>query len=158
MRLALKYKSYFGSVASISGALDLRYQTRHGDYFADFDPRTYHPRTQWDPRVVVGKLGPIQIKAQRFIEPVFGVGPGVAERIVRENPADLLRQIEIQPGELNMLVTYGRKDNFNFDAHGEAFVHLARSRNLAPAVSCDPQATHGSDYFKKAMRQTHHWL
>ena len=158
MNLALKNRNEFGLVASLSGALNLRYYNTQCDYMADFNPATFRMQTTWQPNMIVGKLGPVKIKAKTFLEPVFGYEPGVVRRIACENPADLVCSTHLQPGELDMLVSYGCLDDLNFDAHAESFLWLCRQRGVYVEVDRDPDGEHDSDYFDPAQRRAWCWL
>lgn len=159
LNLALKYPAYFGAAATIAGAVNLRYDNTQGDFLADFHPATYRWKTRYDPDEVVARYlgGLVSIRASRFVEPVFGNGPDVVSRIIRENPADLLFQYPL-PVETPILLTYGGRDQFNMDALGASFVWLAANQGISVQVIYDPDGDHSGDYFNRAERQVLIWL
>ncbi len=159
LNLTLKHPAYFGVAATIAGAVNLRYDTVQGDYMADFDPATYRWKTRYDPDEVVARYmgGLIPIRASRFAEPVFGSEPGVVERTMRENPADLLFRFPL-PVETPILLTYGGRDQFNMDALGASFAWLAAAQGMSVQMLFDPDGDHSSDYFNRAERQVLVWL
>jgi hypothetical protein len=108
----------------------------------------------------VGRLlgGLLKVRARQFIEPVWGSGDGVMQRIQLDNPADLLFSSGLQPGDLRILVAYGKQDELNTDAHAESFVWLAAQRNIAVDVSCDPEGTHSLQYFRDSQRVVWEWV
>ena len=48
----------------------------------------------------------------------------------------------MKPGELEMCVAYGGKDQFNIDAQVESFLYVARERGLDVDVCHDPKGKH----------------
>jgi S-formylglutathione hydrolase FrmB len=160
MSLAIEHRDYFGAVATLAGPLNLRYFNSNEVYLEDFNPLTYRWKTQYDPREVIGVFygGLMQVRARRFMEPVFGNGEAVASRIIRTNPADLIFTTELQPGELAIYVNYPGRDNFNFDAQAESFQWLAAQRGIEVTLVRDPNAAHRLSYFRDNMRPTFIWL
>jgi S-formylglutathione hydrolase FrmB len=160
MNLALKHRDYFGAVVTLAGAINLRYDNCRRDYFEDFHPATYRWKDSYDPRELVGVLGGglVRIRAGTFLEPVFGSGPCVLERIARENPADLLARGDLRPGELSIRVAYGARDELNFDAHAESFAWLAAQKGVEVELDRDPEGTHGFSFFRPAQRRAYVWL
>jgi S-formylglutathione hydrolase FrmB len=160
MSLAIEYRDYFGAVASLAGPLNLRYFNRNEIYLEDFNPTTYRWKTRYDPEEVIGTFycGFMQVRAQRFMKPVFGEGEAVASRIMRTNPADLIFSTALQPGELAIYVNYPGRDNFNFDAQAESFQWLAAQRGIEVTLVRDPEAGHRLSYFRNNMRPTFIWL
>ncbi len=158
MNLAIRYRECFGSVATLSGALNLRYYNTCQDYARDFDPLTFRWREQWDAKESIGKMGPLSLKAGTFITPVFGDDQCTLDRIKRDNPADVLLRSDVGPGQLNMLVSYGCKDEFNFDSQGASFVWLARQMGLDVDVMTDPEGEHGKDFFLPMQSRVYEWL
>ena len=45
----------------------------------------------------------------------------------RDNPIEMLDTHDLKEGELDMLVAYGRKDEFNIDAQVESFLAVPAS-------------------------------
>lgn len=158
MGLALRHYDYFGAVATVSGAINIRYFNVHKDYWQDFSPETFCMRDAWDPNETIGKIGPLRIKAGTFIEPVFGNDAHTAARIKLENPADVLCRSELPAGQLNMLVTYGCHDDFNFDAQAESFVWLARQRGYQVDVLRDANGKHNGAFFLPMQQKVLQWL
>ncbi|MBW3597234.1 MAG: esterase family protein, partial [Planctomycetes bacterium] len=160
LNLAMKRTDLVGVVATIAGAANLRYSNMYGDYLADFSPATYRWKTTYDPDEVIARYaaGLISIRARRFVEPVFGAGPGVVARVARENPADLLFAIPPAPGELTILLHHGGRDQFNMDAQDASFAWLATTQGLWIEVMYDPDGDHTSGYFSSAQREVLQWL
>ncbi|MEK6236572.1 MAG: alpha/beta hydrolase-fold protein, partial [Planctomycetales bacterium] len=159
VNMALKHRDYFGSVATLSGAVNLRYSNRNEDVLEDFSPRTYRWGTTYRPLQVVGKFhfGLVRIRARTFIRPVFGDNPYVPSRIQRENPADLIFTTDLQPDELNIYLLYGCKDEFNLDAQAQSFAWLARSRGVKVRLKADPNGRHNSAFFQECAKAVWRW-
>jgi S-formylglutathione hydrolase FrmB len=160
MSLAIEHRDYFGMVATLAGPLNLRYSNCDEVYLEDFDPATYRWKIRYDPKEVIGVFygGLMQVRAQRFMKPVFGEGKAVASRILRANPADLIFSTGLQPGELAIYVNYPGRDNFNFDAQAESFQWLAAQRGIDVTLVRDPDAAHRLPYFRDNMRPAFIWL
>lgn len=158
MNYALACPDTIGSVAVMSGALNLRYYNSRCNYSDDFCPATYRWRETWEPDDSIGKMGPISIKAKTFISPVFGNDEHTVSRIRRNNPADRLMDSGAAVGRVKMLVTYGEQDEFNFDAQAESFIYFARQEGFEVDVMTDPQGKHDSDFFRAMQRRIYHWL
>lgn len=158
MSLALRRHDYFGAVASVGGALNLRYYNTQHDYARDFEPTAFRMRTQWNPQETIGKIGPLKLRAGTFIKPVFGNDQQTMQRVIAENPADVLCRCELRPGKLNMLVAYACRDEFNFDAQAESFVWLAHQRDLKVDVMRDADGQHNGDFFVPMQRRVLRWL
>jgi S-formylglutathione hydrolase FrmB len=158
LNLAIKYQEFIGAAATIAGAANLRYGTVQGDYLADFNPATYRWQTEYLPDQVVARYlgGLVSIRAARFIEPVFGSGPDVVLRVMRENPADLI--FRCPPLATPILLAYGGQDQFNMDAQGASFAYFASSLGVPVQVLYDPDGDHTSAYFEPAQRQVYRWL
>jgi S-formylglutathione hydrolase FrmB len=160
MSLAIEHRDFFGAVATLSSPLNLRYSNIDGRYFENFDPATYQWKSRYDPNEVIGKpaFGLIRARAKKFMAPVFGEGDIVAARIAETNPADQLFSTDLQPGQLDIYVNYGGRDNFNFDAQGESFAWLAASRGIAVTLVRDPNGTHSARYLRVNRGRALVWL
>ena len=76
MSMAIEHQEYFGAVATLAGALNLRYYNADERYFENFDPATYRWKTRYEPNEVIGKYyhGLLRLRAKRFMGPAFGEG------------------------------------------------------------------------------------
>ena len=121
---------------------------------------TYRWKTRYDPKEVIGVYyaGLWRVRAQKFLEPVFGQGDAVARMITATNPADLLWSTNLQPGELAIYVSYPGRDNLNFDAQAESFQWLAAQKGIEVTLVRDPGETHRLSYFRNNLRPAFYWL
>ena len=143
MRMALRHRDRIGAAISIFGPLDLRYQDICGGFLGNI-PRP-EPRTNYNrPRLPVARLaGVVPVRLKQFAEPLFDLrDPEVAQHIRMQNPRDLLEDLDVRPGELKILVAYGRFDDYNFDSQGRAFARAARERGLEVEEVVDPWGRH----------------
>jgi Putative esterase len=157
--MAIAHRAYFGTVATVAGALNLRYYNADEVYFANFDPATYRWKTRYDPDEVVGSYyhGLLQLRAKRFMDPAFG-GGDIEPLLAYTNPADRLFTYDILPGELAIYANYGGRDNFNFDAQVESFAWLAATKGIAVTLDRDPNGTHTFRSLRANMQRTLLWL
>ncbi len=160
MGLALKHRDFFGTVATLAGPLNMRYDTRQGRYGDDFSPATYRDRIEYDPDMLIARFyfGILRLYVKKYIKPVYGAGPDVLARIAHDNPADLLSTTCLRPGELAIFVDYPALDNFNFDAQGQSFVWLAARRGVAVDTNRAPHAHHDLFYIEAAEPRAYRWI
>ncbi len=160
MALAIEHRQIFGAVATLASPLNLRYSNTNNDYFEDFDPTTYLSKRSYDPKEIIGTFGAglLRVRAQRFMEPVFGQGDAVAPQIMRTNPTDLIVTTNLLPGELAIYINYPGHDNFNFDAQAESFRWVANQRGIEVTTVRDPNQTHQPSYFRQNQHSALLWL
>ncbi|MDB5349493.1 MAG: enterochelin esterase-like enzyme [Planctomycetota bacterium] len=161
LSIAMRHRDYFATVASMSSPVNLLYDNCDHDILEDFRPESYRWKPTYDPNEVIGRFffGLRQVRARRYIEPVFGDDiPTVNAGITAINPANLLFQSGIQPGELAIYLHYAGRDGYNFDAQNQSFAWLAARSGISVTMASDPSANHNLRYF----RQNHHavfcWL
>ncbi|WZO99501.1 alpha/beta hydrolase-fold protein [Isosphaeraceae bacterium EP7] len=159
MSIALRHPELFGAVAAIGAPLNLRYTTCRGRYFDNFDPSTFRWSEVYDPNMVIGKayFSLRKTRAKAFMAPVFGDGPDVVSRVKATNPADIIARPDFQPGQLAMYIAYAGRDNYNFDAHAESFLWIARQRGIAVDAVVDPFANHGLRFFRENHIPAYLW-
>lgn len=158
--LAIKRRDFFGSVAVLAAPLNLRYSNCDDNYRENFDPATYRWKTEYDPNEIVARFyfGLSRVRAKKYIGPVFGNDDQVEERIMAENPADLLFSTNLQPGQLAIYVNYPGSDNWNFDAQAESFRWLAAQKGVTIDVDCAPGGRHNLRYFRSNHQLAYRWL
>src|SRR5581483_6528222 len=140
--------------------LNLRYVDCHGRYFANFDPACtgYADRLRpWQP--VARFFGVIKIRERRLTMPLFDRKDRDAiNRIAQENPVEMLDALDIRPGEFDMFIGYGGRDEFNIDAQVESFLYVARRRCLAIKVAYDPKGHHTPSSGRRLFPEFVRWL
>jgi S-formylglutathione hydrolase FrmB len=141
--LGFKHRDQFKILIGFLPALNLRYQDCHGRYFAAFDPNCTGLRERIRPWQPIAKYyGLITIREKQLSWPLFGKQKTAIRRISEENPVEMLDRCDIRPGEFDMFIGYGGRDEFNIDAQVESFLHVARHRGLAVEVVYDPNGHH----------------
>lgn len=158
LALAIKYRNYFGSVATLAGMVNFCYDNIWHDWFADFSPETFQWRTHYDPHEVIGKYVLIRLKAGFFLTPAFGSGPDALDRIRSDNPANLLFATDLRPGELEIFLGFGGQDNFNSDAQAESFAWLAYQKGIHCTVANWPAEKHTLEFLRMCQRRAYEWL
>ena len=130
VRIGIRYRDRVGAAISAFGPLDLRYQDHMGRFLGN-KPRG-EPRTEFNrPHLPIARFAGIPIRLRQFAHPLFNLSdPDVAQQIAAQNPQDMLTDLDVKPGEIDLYISYGRFDEYNFDAQGRAFAQLARDRGL----------------------------
>jgi S-formylglutathione hydrolase FrmB len=142
---AIVRRQEFGVVIGIFPPLNLRWMDCKGHYFANFDPDNWGWREHYHLGLKpVGKFygGLVSVPWRRLVQPLYGHGNQVISQLSRDNPIELLDAHDLKKGELEMLVAYGGKDQFNIDAQVESFLERARQRGLTVDVLHDPRGKH----------------
>ena len=143
--LGIRHRNAFGTVVALYPPLNLRWCDLEGNYFANFDPRSWGWRQKLDNRnEIVARFygGLVKLRIGAFVDPLFGLGDEALEEIARQNPIELVDKTGLQNGELAMFVGYGGKDEFNIDAQVESFLYLAKCRGLSIGVAYEPEGRH----------------
>jgi S-formylglutathione hydrolase FrmB len=158
-RIAFKHRDRFGVVFAVSAPLNTRWVDCHGRHFGNFDPSCWGWREDIRGQEVVGRFyGVIKVRMGPLIYPLYGKGPQALDAMRRENPIELLDELNIRPGDLAMLVAYGAKDQFNLDAQTESFVYRARERGLCVKSLRDSHGRHNLRIAEKFLPQIADWL
>jgi hypothetical protein len=100
----------------------------------------------------------IYISQRRLLGPLYGVGRESVAAISRENPAEMINTYDVRPGQLEMFIGYGGRDQFNIDAQVESFLFLASQRGLQPTVIKVPDGKHDSASVRAMVPTMMHWL
>jgi S-formylglutathione hydrolase FrmB len=141
--LGIKYGCRFKIIVGIFPAVNLRWIDCHGHYLANFDPCCWGWREKLRPYEVVALYGPIPVFEKQLIYPLYGRGgPEAVAEISRQNPIEMLDTFDVQPGQFDMFIAYGGKDQFNIDAQVESFLFVAKERGLCVGVNYDPKGKH----------------
>jgi S-formylglutathione hydrolase FrmB len=141
--LGFKHRDQFKVLAGLLPALNLRYQDCHGRYFSQFDPNCTSLRERSRPWQPIARFyGVIKIREKELAWPLFGKDRDAIRRLALENPLEMLDRCDIRPGEFDMFVGYGGRDEFNIDAQVESFLYVARARGLDVRVAYDPKGHH----------------
>lgn len=157
---AIARRHEFGAVVGVFPPLNLRWQGPCGRYFANFHPDRWGWREHYHLGLApVGKFYcVVQIPWRRLVHPLYGSGNQVVSQMSRDNPIEMLDCYDVKEGELDMLVAYGRKDEFNIDAQVESFLAQAGQRGLTVHVLYDPRGRHDTATALGFIPATVDWL
>jgi S-formylglutathione hydrolase FrmB len=159
--IAMKYRHCFKLVAAIFPTLNLRWISCRGRYMDNFDPCCWGWREDFSRgHEVVGRFyGVITVRLHTVINPLYGrKNPNTLALVSANNPIELLDTLDIKPGELEMYVGYGGKDQFNIDAQVESFLYRAREKGLCVGVGYDPKGRHDAKTGLKLLPGLIDWL
>lgn len=144
--LGFKNKSEFAHLLGVFPPLDLTYADCHGRYLGDYDPFCRGFRGEYPRNEVIGRFfGVILIRSRRLTDPLVGRRTALDQRsaFVRSiNPADLLEVCDVRPGEFNMFIGYGTRDEFNVGATTQSFMEHCARRGIRPDVFVVPDGRH----------------
>lgn len=142
--LAFKNRQEFGHIVGLMPPLNLRYCDCDGRYLAAYDPNCVGLRTIERRNEVVGRFyGVVLIRSRRMMDPIVGrLNPDATAFIANENPFEMLTNYNIKPGEFNMFIGYGKKDEFNIDAEIEHFLDEAARKGISADVVVLPEGKH----------------
>jgi S-formylglutathione hydrolase FrmB len=141
--LGIRHRDAFGVVAGIYPPLNMRWMDSHGNPRANFDPRCWGWRSNFDePREVLARFGAGTVRMGDLIHPVFGTGDAAAVEITANNPIELVDRTRLKNGELQMFIGYAGNDEFNVDAQVESFLYLCKHRGLGVTVAYNPTGRH----------------
>jgi S-formylglutathione hydrolase FrmB len=150
--LGMRYRDRVATVAAIFPPVNLRYVDCHNNYRANFNPCCWGWRTELGSRhepVGVFAFGLVKVRISAFIDPLYDWGPPAISGLSQHNPAEHLDRENIQNGDLNMYIAYGRCDQFNIDAQVKSFLAVASCRGVEVTTNYDP---HGRHDLRTAMR------
>jgi S-formylglutathione hydrolase FrmB len=159
-RIAIEHRDLFAIVAGFFPAVNLRWVDCHEHYRGKFDPCCWGWRERLRPHEIVGVFygGLLPVTYGELIRPLFGVGPDAIPEVSRINPIEAMERTDLQPGELQMYMAYGGKDEFNIEAQAQSFLYLARQRGLCVRVDYDPKGRHGLPLAREFFQSAAEWL
>ncbi|MBY0230123.1 MAG: esterase family protein [Gemmataceae bacterium] len=142
MRLGIAHKDRVKCVLAVMPLLNLRYADCRGEYRTPFDPActSFQDRYKgWD---ALGRRRIFVLRNKDLYTPLFGKGQEVVDGMSRLSPIEQVMRGELAPGELDLYVGWGAKDEFNVAAQCESFLHEARRRGIEVAAEVDPKGRH----------------
>jgi hypothetical protein len=157
--LAIKHRDTFHIVAGILPPLDLLFEDSRGGHSGPFDPNNIVRKEEIRPLRVVGRLyGVIPVREGALIRPVYGNRRDIDAEMISENPADMLEIYQVKPGELQMFIAYGAKDQFNIQGETDSFLYFAGLRDLTATVVVDASGRHNKMTGRKFFDFYGEWL
>jgi len=156
---AIKHKDKIKIAMGVMPALNVRWVDCHGRYEAPFDPGCWGWRTQVRPFEVVGR--PKEILKIRFCNlygALIGHGPDAMAKLSQFNPIEVMDQYDLMPGELDLYIAYGGKDEFNIPAQVESFLYRAKERGIHVGVDFDPNGRHDEESGRRLLPPAMRWV
>ena len=154
--LAIKHKDRIKAAIGIHPALNLRWADSSGHYRAPFDPNDWGVRERLRGWEALGRRRFFTLRFHDLFGASFGHGQQAMAGIAAINPLEMLDIHDVRPGELDLFVAYGGRDEFNITAQVESFLWRARERGLKIGVAYDPHGRHdlatGVRLFPEALR------
>jgi S-formylglutathione hydrolase FrmB len=143
---AIKHKDKVKIAVGFMPALNIRWVDCHGRYDRPFDPECWGWRTQLRPFEVVGRpKGIFTVRFHNLYGPLIGHGPDAMAKLSRFNPIEVMDQYDLRPGDLDLYVAYGGKDEFNIPAQVQSFLYRAKERGITVGVEYDPKGRHDAE-------------
>jgi S-formylglutathione hydrolase FrmB len=157
---AIKFPGYFRHVVGLYPPLNLRWQDCHGRYKGNFDPDCWSWRTDFvHRRTILARFYGFPIRIKALLNPLYRRhNPETLPAIIRNNPIEMLDIYDVQPGQIEMYVAYGGKDQFNIDAQVESFLYVAHQRGLEVGVGYDPKGKHNRPTAERLLPGIIEWL
>lgn len=140
--LAIKHKERFKTAIGIMPLLNHRYVDCRGRYRSAFDPNCAALRESVGHLEIIGRRRLFMLRFRDLYEPMFGRGPEQVAGMSRLSPLELMLEHDLRPGELELYVGYGTRDEFNVAAQVESFLHAARRRGIDVTVDRVPNGLH----------------
>ena len=157
----IKYRDRFKVAVAVFPPLNLRWISCRGRYMDNFDPCCWGWRTDFSRgHEVVGRFyGVVVVRLWRTVYPLVGRNnPDTLNFVIAANPIEMLDLYDIKPGDVELYVAYGGKDEFNIDAQVESFLYRAREKNLAVGVGYSPNGRHNVRSAMKLLPGMIDWL
>lgn len=151
--LGMKHPDQFRILAGVYPNLNLRYVGGNGKWSSPYDPATEGKLQdlRWYYKLGDYPNTRIPIVAGIVFFPVWGKGERAVCRMSWENPCEMLERLDVQPGQFDMFVAYGGKDEYHINEQVESFLHHARSRGLSIWTRYNPDGHHRWDYVNECL-------
>ena len=157
--LGIRHRDAFGVVAGIMPPVNLRWQDCVGNTRAEFDPRKWGWRSNFDTESeVIARVGLRCIRMGDFVRPVFGFGDDALAGIMANNPIEMVDSTHLHNGELAMFIAYGGCDQFNLPAQVESFMYLCKHRGIGLHVAYDAKGRHDAESAERFIPTVIDWL
>jgi S-formylglutathione hydrolase FrmB len=155
---AIRHRDRIKVAVGFHPPLDLRYVCRRGQYRTRFVPERASVRRRFHGHEPLGRRRLFVLRYGDLFAPMFGRAPDALAAISGINPAELLDATDLQPGELDLYVAYGGRDEFNIAAQVESFLWRARRRGIDVGVCYDPNGRHDLATSERMMPHVLRWV
>jgi S-formylglutathione hydrolase FrmB len=154
--LAIKHRDRIKAAIGFMPLLNLRHVDCHGRYRTPFDPECAGLREKWHGHELLGRRRLIVLTFNTLYAAMYGRGDKAVAGLASINPLELMDCLDLRPGELDLYVAYGGKDEFNVAAQVDGFLFRAAQRGIEVTVDFDPNGRHdlatGRRQFPAAIR------
>lgn len=156
----IKYRERYKVIVGIMPAVNLRYVNCKGRYMANFDPDCFALQERYRPHGTIAVFyGVVRIQQKHLFDRLYGSDAKHAhEHIARENPFEMLETYDVKPGELELFIGYGGRDEFNIDAQVESFLYFASKRGIDVHAIKDPKGRHDTATGLRMLPDLSAWL
>jgi S-formylglutathione hydrolase FrmB len=155
---AIKHKDRVKIAMGFMPALNLRWVDCHERHDGPFDPNCWGWRERVRPFEVIGRpKGLLKIRFHNLYGALIGCGPDAMAKLSQFNPIEVMDQYDLKPGDLDLYIAYGGKDEFNIMAHVESFLYRARERNIEIGVEYDPNGRHDEQTARRLFPAALRW-
>jgi S-formylglutathione hydrolase FrmB len=156
---AIKHRDKIKVAIGFAPALNMRWVDCHGRYMRAFDPECWGWREKVRPFEVVGRpKGIFAIRFRNLYGAEVGCGPDAMAKLSTFNPIEVMDCYNLKPGELDLFVAYGGKDEFNITAQVESFLFRAKERGIEVAVAYDPKGKHTPASARRQFPEALRWV
>lgn len=156
---AMKHKDRVKIAMGFLPALNLRWVDCHEKYNAPFDPCCWGWREKVRPFEVIGRpKGVFKIRFHNLFGSLVGNQPEGLQRLREFNPIEVMDLYDLKPGEIDLFIGYGGKDEFNIMAQVESFLYRAKERKIAVGVEYDPNGRHDEASARRLFPAAIHWV
>jgi S-formylglutathione hydrolase FrmB len=155
--LAIKHRDRVRTAIAFMPPLNLRYVDCRGGYHTAFDPECFALRERIGPFDSLGRRRLFALRFNGLFAPMFGRGTQAIAGISDVNPLEVMERCDLRPGELDLYVAYGGKDEFNIAAQVDSFLYFARRRGVEVEVDFDPSGKHDLASGRKQQLRALQW-
>ncbi len=156
---AIKHKDRVKIAMGFMPALNLRWVDCYDRYDGPFDPECWGWREKVRPLEVIGRpKGILKIRFHNLFGSLIGHGPDAMTKLSQFNPIEVMVHQNLKPGELDLYVAYGGKDEFNIKAQVESFLFMAKERGIEVGVDYDPNGRHDEASARRLFPAALRWV
>ena len=158
--VGFKQRDKYGHLVGIMPPLNLRYGDLEGRYLTDYDPANFALRPVGKRNEIVGQFyGLLFIRSRRILDPLVGRGATEPTKFVsQENPYEMLTSYNVRPGEFNLFIGYGRRDEFNLHAAVESFLDEAKRKGIDIKTLVLPDGRHNVATALSMLPDVNQWM
>ncbi len=156
---AIKNRDRIKIALGFMPALNLRWVDCHERYRAPFNPCCWGWREKAHMFESIGRpKGLFALRYHNLFGSLVGYGAEGVQRTRAFNPVEVMEEYDLKPGELDMFVGYGGKDELNIMAQVESFLYVAKMRGIEVGVAYDPNGRHDEASARRLFPEAVAWV